>query len=221
MTQFAKQQLAEQDVTHETRVSQNTSRNLFSKLLMATVFVGGLSACGQAPQSISSEMISSDAGILNGVGADGSEDFSKSIVGLFDSRVGGVCTASILTDSILVTAAHCLESEPSALRIVFGTDFNARGAIIREVDAYQVSPLWPYRQSAPINTGDIALVKFSGGLPPGYKRVNFVGDLNLLKDGMDVLIAGFGTSQATPARDPRTGATFTQHSGASSLRYGT
>ncbi len=196
-----------------------------------TVISMALMACGQAPSgtsfSLSANGNSSDQGsnqeslngIIGGKEMNGSEVYAAHIVGIYDASIGAICTGSILSPSIVVTAAHCVESSASSLRLVFGNDFNSRAIVIRNVDSTQTSPLWPFRQNAPTNTGDIALIRFSGGLPSGYKPVKFLTDATKLSDGMTVTLAGFGASDVVQVRDPKSGALTSDHQGAGKLRY--
>ncbi len=201
------------------RLSDQLSANYSVKLSLALSAIATMAACGQAPQVTSVDALNLDTGIVGGEDATGSETFSKHIVGLYDAKVGAICTASILSPTILVTAAHCVESEPAALRVVFGKDFNSKDMVVKPVEAYQVSPIWPFRQAQELNTGDIALVKFSGGLPAGYAPVKFLTDVTKLSDNMDVLLAGYGASKVVQVQDPRTGGLVSDHQEAGKLRF--
>ncbi len=198
-----------------------TKNRTVAKLSLALSTIAALAACGQAPQTNSVGALNIDTGIVGGADSTGSEPFAKHIVGIYDAQVGAICTASILSPTILVTAAHCVESDASALRIVFGKDFNSKDIIIQTVDAYQVSPVWAFRQGQELNTGDIALVKFSGGLPPGYAPIKFLTDSSKLSDNMNVLLAGYGASKVVQVQDPKTGQLVSDHQEAGKLRFAT
>lgn len=184
-----------------------------------TFSLAALAACGQGPTA--NDSIAVNTGIVGGEEAVGSEPFAKHVVGLYDSKIGAVCTASILSKTIVVTAAHCVESEPSALRVVFAKNLDAQDAIFRQVEDHRVSPIWAFRQNQELNTGDIAVVKFAGGLPAGYEPIGFLTDASKLSTNMDVLLAGFGASEVVQVRDERTGGLVADHLGANILRFAT
>jgi len=167
--------------------------------------LAGLVGCSNSPNAISN--LHPDGQIIGGTEATGNEDFAKTIVALYDVTEGSLCTASILSETILVTAAHCVGGSPADLRVVFGLDLESKNIIVRPVEAYQVSPVWPVRQEQEFNTGDIAIVKFRGGLAPGFTAATLLSDINLLKDGQTTLLSGYGISDGVA------------HTGAGRLRF--
>lgn len=148
-----------------------------------------------------------NTGIIGGTDATGSEDFSKTVVVLYDKSLGALCTASILSDKLLLTAAHCVASEPTNLYVVFGTDVNSTDIIVRRVVVAQQTPVWAARQNEELNTGDMAVVGFIGGLPEGYHAASLLTDSSQLKDGGAITLAGYGLSDGVAA------------TGAGKLRY--
>lgn len=162
--------------------------------------------------------LESPLGIIGGKDITTPNDYSAHIVGIYDVKAGAICTGSILSQSIVVTAAHCVESGAQFLRVVFGTDIESRSLTIRTADNVKVSPLWAFRQNADLNTGDIALIHFQGGLPEGYQPIRFLSDMQKLADGMTITLAGFGASRVVSGRNPRTGAPASDHQGAGKLR---
>jgi secreted trypsin-like serine protease len=133
--------------------------------------------------------------IIGGIDATGQEDFTKSIVSLYDTNSGALCTASLLSDSILVTAAHCVDgSNKDDLRIIYGVDLESTNIAVSKVDDYVISPSWAAHQNDELNTGDIALVHFSTGLAPGYAPATVLGDATALHDGQTITLAGYGLS---------------------------
>lgn len=162
------------------------------RIIGAVLALAGLVGCSNSPNTISN--LRPDGQIIGGTDATGNEDFTKTIVALYDVTEGSLCTASILSETILVTAAHCVGGSPADLRVVFGLDLESNNIIVRPVEAYQVSPVWPVRQNQELNTGDIAVVKFLGGLAPGFTTATLLSDINLLKNGQTTLLSGYGIS---------------------------
>ncbi len=188
--------------TNDMRLRLRECFVLFSALSAIT-----LAACSQpAPSAMSAG--EGDSSIIGGTDANGSEEFASTVVSVYNVESSGLCTASIVSDSLLVTAAHCVNGPASSLRIIFGTNIkDEKTRIVREPDSYKVSPLWPFRQDEPLNSGDIAMVKFSGGLPPGYRPAQILADASHLTNGTTVLLAGYGISNGVA------------HTGGGTLRY--
>ena len=169
--------------------------------LVAAALVG----CGKSTQpAINGQP---NTGIIGGVDSVGTEDYAKTIVMLYNAAEGSLCTASIVSDQNLVTAAHCVDGPATNLRIIFGTDLaNKETRIVRSIDSYETSPVYAFRSSEELNTGDIAVVKFSGGLPAGFKAAQILTSGNALQTGATVMLAGYGISDGV------------SHAGAGKLR---
>jgi len=169
------------------------SGRTLARTLALSASLLGLAAC--APGNGASTSVSKlNAGIIGGQDATGNEEFAKTVVLLYDKAVGAICTASILSDKLLVTAAHCVSSTPTSLYVVFGTDVNSTDIIVRRVVTTATTPAWPTNQDKDLNTGDMAMVGFVGGLPEGFKAAKMLADSSQLKDGETVTLAGYGLS---------------------------
>jgi hypothetical protein len=183
------------------------SGRLITHSLALSAALVGFSACAPNNNVTLKTAAGLNAGIIGGTDATGNEEFAKTVVLLYDKQVGAICTASIISDKLLLTAGHCVGSAPTSLFVVFGTDVSATDIIVRRVVATQATPVWAARQGEDLNTGDMAMVGFVGGLPPGYKPAKMLGDASQLKDGETVTLAGYGLSDGVAA------------TGAGKLRY--
>ncbi len=112
-------------------------------------------------------------------------------------------TATLITDTVAITAAHCIESEPEHIQVLFGLelssliesqDVETRSLFIKPVTAVLVHPLWTVDHNKPEEWSDLALVRFTGKLPAGYKPATWLGDENALTTGASVTVAGFGAT---------------------------
>jgi hypothetical protein len=169
-----------------------SGRTLTQTLALSAALLS-FAACAPSTGSLKSSA-DLNAGIIGGTDATGSEEFAKTVVLLYDKELGSICTASILSDKVLLTAAHCVASEPTSLYVVFGTNVESTDIIVRRVVDAKVTPVWTARAAQDLNNGDMAMVGFVGGLPEGYKAAELLSDLSVLKDGAAVTLAGYGTS---------------------------
>ena len=166
--------------------------NLFLAGILSTLTI---TACAPSAQFSGSEIQSTGDGIIGGWEAQQGDKIQESIVAVYDTMGGQLCTGSLLPNNIVLTAAHCIGSDPQAMFIIFDTKVAAK-SIRRTVDKAVVSPFWASRQAEDLDTGDIALIHFAGSLPRGYKPATFVGtsERKLLKAGAEVVLAGYGIS---------------------------
>ena len=134
--------------------------------------------------------------IVGGTLASLQDEVSKTTVSLYNVAEQSLCTASILSDSILITAGHCVDGAPSDMRVVFGLDVNSETALIQDVLDTRTSVLWPIRQTEQRNSGDIALVRFSGGLPAGFHAAQLLNDTSPLTIGSPIVLAGYGVTDS-------------------------
>lgn len=173
-------------------------------MIRACSFIGsislvvGLIGCGQQPTSPIQNLeagIQNGGQIIGGEAATGDEGFAKTIAIVYNVNVGSLCTASILTDTTVITAAHCVSGIPQDLRVVFGTDLeNVDPKKVRAVTTFEVSPVWFARQNEEKNTGDIAIIKMYGGIPEGYQPAKFLSNAKSLETNKPTLLAGYGLS---------------------------
>lgn len=111
-----------------------------------------------------------------------------------DGRGGALCTASLIGRDTAVTAAHCIE--PGAKPVMlFGKDVHG-ASVRRPVVGSVVNPAWKEKQGKGMDQGDIAVVKFGGGMPEGYHPVAMDPDGSSIKKGDRATLAGYGISNA-------------------------
>lgn len=172
-----------------------------------------LAACGRpssfetpSPQSL--EANEDSAGIIGGVAVEASDVIASSTVGIIDLRYGEViCTGSLITNSMVITAGHCTDSNPKNLAILFSskipeTQEEAGKMQVRQVVSGRTHPFWAkLKKGQKSNWGDIAVLKFSGPVPTGFKAARILSASSALKNGQTVTLSGFGITDgrlATP-----------------------
>ncbi|RYZ76364.1 MAG: trypsin-like serine protease [Proteobacteria bacterium] len=181
--------------------------------IAAAAAIVGLTGCSKFDTQ-GSVAASNDSSIIGGQDSTGDEDFSRTIVALYNVREGFICTGSLLSNDLVLTAAHCVVGEASDTIVVFHKDAintvatflkpiaDSNGSLddlpatapIRRATAYRVSPVWEVKQNDLLNTGDIALLKFKGGMVKGFQRAALLSNAALLKNGQSVILSGYGTN---------------------------
>lgn len=188
---------------------------------MAALF---LAACSPSASQNFNKNQSHD-GIISGQPVLKGSPLASSIVGIYDTAVGGICTGSLLENNTILTAAHCVGPRPEKMFIIFSPDMIALlksgdavqvRALVRQVAAATVNPGWEPQKNAEKNEtwNDIALLKFRGSVPAGFKPASFLASATDLTADAKVTLAGYGVNEmksvqvdpkATPASELEAG----------------
>lgn len=168
-----------------------------SRLIIALAAIAIVSCVGQKPSSVPK-----GSKIMGGTVVLESAPIASSIVAIMDKDLNSVCTGSIIAENFIVTAAHCA-NDPRHLKVVFGNDMDLYLTSheqdilemhVRQVTAVVAHPDYDDKQNEMKNTdhNDIAVMRFSGKLPEGYKPAVILADSAYLKIGLMAKVAGFG-----------------------------
>lgn len=169
------------------------AKNAERKLqLVGMIFMLSLSmaACNQRVPESATQISEDSSGIIGGVNVQQTDSIARSIVSVYDTELGGLCTGSLMPNNIVITAAHCVGSK---MVIIFGVNLD-QSISYAPVTHIAVSPLWKARQNMNHDTGDIAVLKFKGTVPAGFVPAKVLNDRNLLRKGAAVTLAGYGIS---------------------------
>jgi secreted trypsin-like serine protease len=187
---------------HMKKISKRYFVSTFKILVLAASLT--LVACS-APRS--SVIAGSSDAIVGGQDVASGAEISTGIVGIYDHKVGAICTGTLLENNIVLTAAHCIGSNDEKMYIVFGTDMfkilesqddTLVHQYVRQVTSTRVHKDWnPEIEAtgADWEWNDIALIKFKGSIPQGFKPAKFLTDRAALSGGKTVTLAGYGVSK--------------------------
>lgn len=176
-------------------------------LLKAAVLIAfaGLAAC--APKNQEAEIYqssdASESSIVGGEAVDAKDPLLKTTVGIALKGHGVICTGTLISKNLVVTAAHCTMdlSKPSDLSVTFGNDTKAKTLQTRKVLGGRVPAKWPLLgASQKKDWNDIAVLKIDGVAPAGFEPAVLLANKLALKDGQDVTIAGFGLLNMIPEK---------------------
>ncbi|MDG0814888.1 S1 family peptidase [Bdellovibrio svalbardensis] len=173
-----------------------------------------LSACSGSPSSreVNPKLISS--AIVGGAKVISSDLISKTTVAILISSFDRnhvesqyLCTGSLLRSGVILTAAHCVPPSDkhydTRMYVVFTSDLdNLSDSDIRLVTDQVVHP--KFGQSGPMgeDSNDIALLKYPGSFPQGYRAARLLPNDSLLKPKLTVTLAGYGLNDGiTKATD--------------------
>lgn len=159
-----------------------------------------LTSCAQKNSSTPNQVIKTS--IISGTEVKSDDPIAASVVGVYNTKFNSICTGSLIAPNVVMTAAHCAPERASHIKIVFSTNIDET-IHAREPDIlqeyvlsatdYKVGPTWdPKNETIEVDTGDIALIKFQGNLPAGYKPATMLTETSDLKIGNTVTVAGFG-----------------------------
>ena len=177
-----------------------------------------LSACApEASRSGPSAVV--DSAIIGGEEVKEESPLARSVVIVGQSGFED-CSATLLGESVALTAAHCVDplltGQPE-FRADYFVKFRSPGLPWEErsVRAYVVNPRWREttadlnravaekklleRAADPSFTdwGDLALVSFEGGLPAGYAPAELAGESAAAGAGTALVLAGFGFADSS------------------------
>ncbi len=161
------------------------ARSLF--ILGLTFILAGLGAFARAD-------------VIGGDPVGASDPIRRSTAALFspsaDGKSGALCTASVIGKNVAVTAAHCITPGGPAPVMLFGGDVHSPDTAKRAVTGTVVNARWRGHAGKGMDQGDIALVKFHGGLPVGYAPITPASSDAAIAKGTPATLAGFGISDA-------------------------
>lgn len=159
------------------------------KALIGAMALSAVIGAVAAPMSASAMEL--HPSIVGGAPVRGNDPIAKSIVAL--KAGGALCTGSIIDDDLIVTAAHCVDGAVSKMSVVFGlsaSDGKTARVVGKEVPAEYSGHATGRDQY------DIALIRFEGPLPSGYRKAKLLSAGAELSNGDRVVLAGYGITDA-------------------------
>lgn len=173
------------------------------KFVFFIAMISIFSACGQRAADADKTLQSSPVSIIGGEKLSQGSLLAANIVAVWDPQNQFLCTGTLISKDVVLTAAHCVPQKATRLQVLFGTEISSilegRAAPpqkldIRSVAGAEVHPQYKaaMMEQRSIDQNDIALVKFAGSLPAGYRPATVLKSDEALRRGVDVTVAGFG-----------------------------
>lgn len=147
-------------------------------------------------------------GIVNGRSLKQNSPVAARTVSILfkEGQQGGICTGTLLPNNIILTAAHCTARKASDMMIVFNSNLacvdweNASSlkSSLRPVEQMVVHTDYDKSDKADKLknlSSDIALLKYSGSIPAGYKTAELPLDSVSIQAEETVIMAGYGVTE--------------------------
>ena len=140
--------------------------------------------------------------IIGGTLVNQNEPIARSTVGLsFQTYQGtSTCTGTILSNNIVITAAHCVTTpnneliNPDQMKIIFGTDMRSSRAMITPELVYIPADYHGLTNSTEML--DFAILFFKEKIPFGFGPAKVLKSEEYLNPGDIVTLAGYGITNS-------------------------
>lgn len=137
--------------------------------------------------------------IIGGQRIAAHEDIAKVIVGIrfidIKKRILGTCSGTILTENLIVTAAHCVHSNgltvrPQDIIITYGLNMLEMGPA-GKVDHIMISKYYAENIQG-IDISDLAILKLRGKITEPFRPAKVLDNYHEIQPGNVVTLAGYG-----------------------------
>lgn len=127
--------------------------------------------------------------------SEGPERVSTAGLLIYGPKGQSTCSAAIIEENALVTAAHCIEPQ-SVIFAYFGADMrSARQEDFIPVQTVSIFPLYEQGGTRLVAEHDIAVVHLERSIPEAFRPAPILPSDNLLQTNDTTLLAGFGIDE--------------------------
>lgn len=163
-----------------------------NKTFLISLSFLALTAC--APQNDISTIQSPDTAIVGGDKVEANTAIGRSTVGIYEAKLGYICSGTLVAKNLVLTAAHCVDPKTKDLVVFFAQEMKkASKDQLRRVTGAIVHPDYT-EEMKEADMADLALIRFEGEAAPGYVPAPILFDGGHLYNGTKTIVAGYGLS---------------------------
>jgi secreted trypsin-like serine protease len=155
-----------------------------------------LSACGGPPAQLTDLTIQDSSGIIGGKETTKDNVISKYVVLIYDTPTKSYCTGLLISNTLILTAAHCVEKSTSTLTLAFGLQPMKGNYILRQ--SAKTIPHPDYKKANKNDRHDTALIASQRAAPKGYEPLLLPDESFPLQAGLIFTATGYGRTSGKP-----------------------
>lgn len=153
-----------------------------------------LAACAPQNSNNAANTLQNSGAIVGGDKVESKSAVGRSTVGIYETKIGYICSGTLIAPNLVLTAAHCVDPKAEDLKIIFAPEMKkAPKELIRNVNKAIVHE--QYKEDVQANDmNDIAVLRFDGEAPTGFQAAPMLFQPGYLQNKIKTIVAGYGLS---------------------------
>lgn len=149
-----------------------------------------LNACQPENHAADSDVDEVTEEIVGGSAVSRVDSISKHLVFIYSNRDSSYCTGTIISENLILTAAHCIKNTSETLVLGFGLDRSKGTMQVRTSNGAVTHG--GYKSDLSAERNDVGLISFSGGLPEGFEPAPLANAKIFAKVKSEIVAVGYG-----------------------------